>query len=986
MKSLRFIFLLLFGFTAAWVQAQTGVCSGTSTSAAEGTFVDGFTYEISTNGDVVTVEVELLDPKEGLVAFAQTYNPDFAEMMMTNVGGQAFSATYAGQADGAAFNVAIKFAFAGGLVTSTIIEYTVGEGCPEPSTSCEGTSTDAAEGTFTNGFNYILSTEGDVVNVSFELLDPQVGLIAFAQTYNPDFAETPLTDAGNQTFTGSFPGFAAGATFNIAVKFAFAGGLATSTIIEYIVGEGCATGSGGNISLPVTFEDTELDYELADFGGNASQIVVDPTDAGNMVVQSTKTDGAEPWAGTTVADITGFNEPIPFAPGATTMTLRMWSPTAGTIVRLKVEQVGFPGVSVETETTTTVAEQWETLTFDFANQATGTAAINFASIYNKASVFFAFGTNGTDAGAPTFYWDDLTFGGGGTEPNLITLPVTFEDMDLDYELADFGGNVSQIVVDPTDPENMVVESTKTDGAEPWAGTTVADITGFTEPIPFEEGATTMTLRMWSPTAGTIVRLKVEQVGSPGVSVETETTTTVAEQWETLTFDFANEATGTAAINFASIYNKASVFFAFGTNGTDAGAPTFYWDDLDFVEPVVEPNLISLPVTFEDMELDYELADFGGNVSQIVVDPTDPENMVVESTKTDGAQPWAGTTVADITGFTEPIPFEEGATTMTLRMWSPTAGTIVRLKVEQVGVPEVSVETETTTTVAEAWETLTFDFANEATGTAAINFASIYNKASVFFAFGTNGTDAGAPTFYWDDLTFGSVSEPVSVFDIISNSPDHNTLEAAVLAAELDGALSNPDATLTVFAPTDAAFATIPAGVLETLLADPSGDLTQILLYHVLGSVVLSTDLADGQTPTTLQGDNLLVSIDGENVMINNAMVTVVDLTADNGVVHVIDAVLVPEGITIGVRLLDAASNNIGIYPNPSNTFFNIEFPSNPDANTDVVVYDMTGKIVRQFQIQNRLTQMDINGLTNGTYFMRINTEDASYYQKVVVVR
>jgi uncharacterized surface protein with fasciclin (FAS1) repeats len=388
-----------------------------------------------------------------------------------------------------------------------------------------------------------------------------------------------------------------------------------------------------------------------------------------------------------------------------------------------------------------------------------------------------------------------------------------------------------------------------------------------------------------------------------------------------------------------------------------------------------------------MELDYELADFGGNVSQIVVDPTDAGNMVVESTKTDGAQPWAGTTVADVTGFTEPIPFAEGSTTMTLRMWSPTAGTVVRLKVEEVGTPEVSVETETTTTVAEQWETLTFDFANQAEGTAAINFASIYNKASVFFAFGTNGTDAGAPTFYWDDLAFGSVDpEPVTVFDIIANSDDHNTLEAGILAASLDGALSDPDATLTVFAPTDAAFNALPAGALDGLLADPSGDLTQILLYHVLGSVVLSTDLADGQTPTTLQGDDVTVTIDGGNVMINDAMVTVVDLVADNGVVHVIDAVLVPEGIVLGVKLLDAASNNIGIYPNPSNTFFNIEFPSNPDANTDVVMYDMTGKIVRQFQIQNRLTQMDINGLTNGTYFMRINTQDASYYQKVVVVR
>jgi len=223
---------------------------------------------------------------------------------------------------------------------------------------CSGTSTDAAEGSFDQGFNYTITTNGSDVSVEFELLDPQDGLIAFAQTYNPDFAETPLNDVGDQTFTGTFGGQTAGAPFNIAVKFAYAGGLSTSTIIQYTVGEGCADIGGGGVALPVTFENPGTDYELQDFGGNTSQIVADPTDGSNTVVESTKSDAAEVWAGTTVADVSGFAEPIPFAEGATTMTLRMWSPTAGTPVRLKVEQLGAPTVSVETEATTTVAEEW----------------------------------------------------------------------------------------------------------------------------------------------------------------------------------------------------------------------------------------------------------------------------------------------------------------------------------------------------------------------------------------------------------------------------------------------------------------------------------------------------------------------------------------------------------------------------------------------------------------------------------------------------
>ena len=132
----------------------------------------------------------------------------------------------------------------------------------------------------------------------------------------------------------------------------------------------------------------------------------------------------------------------------------------------------------------------------------------------------------------------------------------------------------------------------------------------------------------------------------------------------------------------------------------------------------------------------------------------------------------------------------------------------------------------------------------------------------------------------------------TVVDIIVNSPDHETLEAAVIAAELDDDLSG-DGPFTVFAPTDAAFDALPAGVLDALLADPTGDLANILLYHVVGAEAFSGDLTDGQMITTLFGEDVTVSIDMGIVMINNATVTLADIDADNGVVHVIDAVLLP---------------------------------------------------------------------------------------------
>ena len=135
--------------------------------------------------------------------------------------------------------------------------------------------------------------------------------------------------------------------------------------------------------------------------------------------------------------------------------------------------------------------------------------------------------------------------------------------------------------------------------------------------------------------------------------------------------------------------------------------------------------------------------------------------------------------------------------------------------------------------------------------------------------------------------------PTSVAEVVINSDDHETLEAAVIEADLAGTLSG-EGSFTVFAPTDAAFAMINSGVLDALLADPSGSLTDILLYHVGGDVITSGELSDGMMVPSLLGEDLEVTIVDGNVMINGAMVTVADIVTANGVVHVIDAVMLPE--------------------------------------------------------------------------------------------
>ena len=222
--------------------------------------------------------------------------------------------------------------------------------------------------------------------------------------------------------------------------------------------------------------------------------------------------------------------------------------------------------------------------------------------------------------------------------------------------------------------------------------------------------------------------------------------------------------------------------------------------------------------------------------------------------------------------------------------------------------------------------------------------------------------------------------PFSVVDVIVESPDHTILETAVIAAELADDLSG-DGPFTVFAPTDDAFNDLPAGVIDDLLMDPTGELAQILLYHVLGDEVLSAELSDGQTATTLQGAEVTVTIDGSDVFINDAQVTVADIQADNGVVHVIDAVLLPPTST---QDLSASAVNIDILPNPASTFINLNFPASMDEEKTLQLFDMNGRLIDSKVETGFNTTWYLNNVQDGMYFLRIDTENQNYFEKVIV--
>lgn len=168
-------------------------------------------------------------------------------------------------------------------------------------------------------------------------------------------------------------------------------------------------------------------------------------------------------------------------------------------------------------------------------------------------------------------------------------------------------------------------------------------------------------------------------------------------------------------------------------------------------------------------------------------------------------------------------------------------------------------------------------------------------------------------------TAGAQSDPPgTIVEIAQGTPELSTLVTAVTAAGLVDTLSGPGP-FTVFAPTNAAFEALPAGTLDTLLADPTGQLASILKLHVISGAVDSKAAiaAAGGTVETLGGP-VSVALDGDKLVVGGATVVTADIKASNGIVHVIDAVITkpasgtPGSVEAGNSGLAASSGQSGL--------------------------------------------------------------------------
>jgi hypothetical protein len=495
---------------------------------------------------------------------------------------------------------------------------------------------------------------------------------------------------------------------------ALSGGVATTTVTKKITIK-------VPIVLPLDFETVGQTYSFVNFGGGDASVVTNPkpgtintsSKVGKMVKNA-----PEVWGGSLI----GLSSPIDFSVNKI-MRLKVYSPRVGAKVLLKVENAGNNGVFFEKEAATTVANQWQDLTFDFR-------AINTSNSYNNVVLIFDLGTPGNGSSDFTFYFDDLR------QTNTIeelALPMSFESTALNYDFVNFGGAGASVVNNPNatgiNTSSKVGKMVK--GApEVWAGSFIS----LANPIDFSTRKF-MKVKVHSPRVGAKLLLKVENQTNGGIFFEKEVATTVANAWEELTFDFT-------AINTANSYQKVVLIFDLGTAGDGSSNYTYYFDD---ISQSLKADELGIPMNFESSTLTYGFFNFDGGNASVVANPSktgiNTSNKVGKMVKGPGGQPWGGSFIE----LASPIDFSAGKT-VKVKVFSPRVGAKLLFKVENLANGGgINFEKEVATTKSGQWEELSFDYS-------AINTSNTYQRVVLIFDLGTAGDGSANFTYYFDDIT------------------------------------------------------------------------------------------------------------------------------------------------------------------------------------------------------------------------------------------
>lgn len=232
-----------------------------------------------------------------------------------------------------------------------------------------------------------------------------------------------------------------------------------------------------------------------------------------------------------------------------------------------------------------------------------------------------------------------------------------------------------------------------------------------------------------------------------------------------------------------------------------------------------------------------------------------------------------------------------------------------------------------------------------------------------------------------------VLSPRSITETVVQSPLHATLASVVTSAELAMTLDTMP-NLTVFAPTDSAFAGVPDSTLSGLTADPGGALTSVLTYHVVAAVLPADSVIAGGNAqvATLNGDSLSVTVTDTTIQVDSIDVIVADIYATNGIVHVIDGVLIPRTITSVRDVTSAAEVGIRVFPVPASGATTVTVPEALAADTELSIIDARGVRVDRRVLRGTSTSVDVSALNAGVYYFLFEATDGRAFVQPVSVR
>ncbi|MGM1057552.1 MAG: carbohydrate binding domain-containing protein [Bacteroidota bacterium] len=548
------------------------------------------------------------------------------------------------------------------------------------------------------GFTYTLNA--DTGTVTFINISENAG------SYNWDFGDGATSNEINPIKTY------ANGTYTVVLTASNASG-ASATFEDIII-----ISIPNPITLPVTFDDPNVAYEVATFGGTSFEIVDNP-DVSGTNDKTTKvgviTNSGETFEGInfdlgTQLDLTENK----------TITMNFWA-DAPVDVLLKLEQ----GTGDDIEVTASHGGTgWEVISFDFDS----------SDKYVRITIF----VDGPGTTAGTFYIDDII---QIETPPATCIPETTQSLNAaDFNLTfqtDPGASVGSFdaaltTVSNPDP-NEVNNSCQVGQIDRNGGALFANNQiEFDSKLDFDANAG-FKLKVWSPSAGTNVLVKLEDKTNSEIFAEVGATTSSAGAWEELTFDFASDQSGD--------YDKIVLFFELNTNTTE----TYYIDDFRLYERSGGGGAAAtFPLDFEDGILFFNA--FEGAATAVIDNPqpsvNNPSSKVLELVKPSGAPFFAGINSAQ--NLNGPLVDLANGMVFKVKVWSPKAGILIRLRLEQEeGVTQPpAYEVFQTLATANEWVTLTFDFTDQA--------MSSYTYTRLVLNADWD-SDGGGETYYFDDI-------------------------------------------------------------------------------------------------------------------------------------------------------------------------------------------------------------------------------------------